>query len=316
MTDWGLVLIVPATLLLGALGLAYWASRAQVDRSARVGLYLLFGIPSALLILAGLAVLLRGDRVLGPLFLLVGIGLGLPLLRPVREGLSQVTPLDPESAIDMTGLCVVFGLLGVFVAISLAPMAGAPPDEELIPSVGLFELFVQAAFFLAVAYIAVGLPYWRDLRAATERLGIVAPDARTIGIAVAATIAAFVVAGLVGLVQQQFDPELSDSLNEIVDQMTAQVQNPIGALVLGASAGIGEEAIFRGALQPRFGIIIPSLLFAMLHGPQYGFNVALLGLLGVSIILGLERKYVNTTAAMITHALFNAVQVLALSALS
>jgi membrane protease YdiL (CAAX protease family) len=83
--------------------------------------------------------------------------------------------------------------------------------------------------------------------------------------------------------------------------------------VLGASAGIGEEAIFRGALQPRYGIIIPSLLFMMLHGPQYGFNLALVGLFGVSIILGLVRKHVNTTAAMITHALFNAVQVLALS---
>jgi uncharacterized protein len=215
----------------------------------------------------------------------------------------------------MSGLCVVLGLLGVFIANSLAPMASSPPDEDLIPSVGLLELLVQAAFFLAIAYIAVGLPYWRDLRAATERLGIVAPDVRTIGIAVVATFAAFLVAALVGLIQQQLDPELSESLNEIVDQMTGQVQNPIGALVLGASAGIGEEAIFRGALQPRFGILIPSLLFAMLHGPQYGFNVALLGLLGVSIILGLERKYVNTTAAMITHALFNAVQVLALSAL-
>jgi hypothetical protein len=39
-------------------------------------------------------------------------------------------------------------------------------------------------------------------------------------------------------------------------------------------------------------------------------------LFGVSIILSLERKYVNTTAAMITHALFNALQVLALSTLS
>jgi membrane protease YdiL (CAAX protease family) len=86
--------------------------------------------------------------------------------------------------------------------------------------------------------------------------------------------------------------------------------------VLGASAGIGEEAIFRGALQPRYGIIIPSLLFTMLHGPQYGFNVALLGLLAVSVILGLLRKHLNTTAAMITHALFNGVQVLALSAMS
>jgi uncharacterized protein len=314
-TDWGPLLIATATALLGALGLAYWAYRAQDDRSARVGLYLLFGIPAVLLVLAGLAVLAQGDAVLAPLLLLVGIGLGLPLLRPVRVVLARVTPLDPDSTIDMSGLCVVLGLLGVFIANSLAPMAGSPPDEDLIPSVGLLELLVQAAFFLAIAYIAVGLPYWRDLRAATERLGIVAPDVRTIGIAVVATFAAFLVAALVGLIQQQLDPELSESLNEIVDQMTGQVQNPIGALVLGASAGIGEEAIFRGALQPRFGILIPSLLFAMLHGPQYGFNVALLGLLGVSIILGLERKYVNTTAAMITHALFNAVQVLALSAL-
>jgi membrane protease YdiL (CAAX protease family) len=234
-------------------------------------------------------------------------------LRPFREALARVTPLDPDSAIDMTGLCMVLGLLGFFVGTSLAPMADEPP--ELIPSVGIVELVVQAAFFVAIAYIAVGLPYWRDLRAATERLDIVVPDLRTIGIAIAATFACFVVAAIAGLASQQFDPGLSESLDEVVDQMTAQVQNPIGAVVLGASAGIGEEAIFRGALLPRYGIIIPSLLFMMLHGPQYGFNLALLGLFGVSIILGLVRMHVNTTAAMITHALFNAVQVLALSSM-
>jgi len=38
--------------------------------------------------------------------------------------------------------------------------------------------------------------------------------------------------------------------------------------------------------------------------------------LGVSVILGLLRRQVNTTAAMITHALFKALQVLALSTLS
>jgi membrane protease YdiL (CAAX protease family) len=310
-TDWVQLLIATATALLGALGLAYWAYRAQSDRSALVGIYLLFGIPAALLVLAGSAVLFRGDRVLRPLLLLIGLGLGLPLLRPLREALARVTPLDPQSAIDMTGLSIVLGLLGLFVGNSLAPMAGEPPEQ--IQSVGIGELLVQAAAFVAIAYIAVGFPYWRDLRAATERLGIVIPDPRTIGIAIVATFAGFVVASIVGLVSQQFDPGLNASLDEVVDQMTAQVQNPIGAVVLGASAGIGEEAIFRGALQPRYGIIIPSLLFMMLHGPQYGFNLALLGLLAVSIILGLLRMRVNTTAAMITHALFNAVQVLALS---
>ncbi len=310
-TDWVQLLIATATALLGALGLAYWAYRAQSDRSALVGIYLLFGIPAVLLLLAGAAVLLRGDRVLGPLLLLIGLGLGLPLLRPFREALARVTPLDPGSAIDMTGLCAVLGLLGFFAGTSLAPMADDPP--EVLPSVGIVELLVQAAFLVAIAYIVVGLPYWRDLGTATERLGIVVPDLRTVGIAIVATFACFVVAAIAGLASQQFDPGLSESLDEIVDQMTAQVQNPVGAVVLGASAGIGEEAVFRGALQPRYGIIIPSLLFMMLHGLQYGFNLALLGLFGVSVILGLLRKHLNTTAAMITHALFNAVQVLALS---
>jgi uncharacterized protein len=313
-TDWVQVLVSTALALLALLGLAYWANRAQADRSARVGLYLLFGIPATLLLLAGIVVFAQGDPILAALLLAVGVGLGLPLLRPFREALARVTPLDPESAIDMTGLCVVLGLLGFFVGSSLAPMADQPP--ELLPSVGIAELLIQAASFVAVAYIAVGLPFWRDLRAATARLGIVVPDGRTIGIAIAATFACFLVAGLAGLAAQQLDPALSEELDGVVDQLTANVQNPLGALVLGASAGIGEEAIFRGALQPRFGIIIPSLLFTMLHGPQYGFNLALLGLFGVSIILGLERKYVNTTAAMITHALFNAIQVLALSTMA
>lgn len=310
------LLIATATVLLAALGVAYWANKAQTDRSALVGIYLLFGIPAGLMLIAGLAVLANGNASLATLLLLLAIGLGAPLLRPVRQALAQVTPLDPDSAIDMTGLSLVLGALALFLANSLTPMADQPPDAGLIPSVGIVDLIVQAAAFLAVAYIAVGYPYWRDLRGATERLGIVVPDARTIGIGIGGTVACFLVAGLAGLVAQQFDPSLGESLDEIVNQMTSEIQNPIGALILGASAGIGEEALFRGALIPRFGLIIPSLLFAMMHGPQYGFNVALLGLFGVSIILGLQRKHVNTTAAMITHALYNAVQVLALSMMS
>lgn len=308
--------ISAVTLLLGALGLAFWANKAQNDRSAFVGLYLLFGIPGGLMLVAGLAMLLNGNAILGTLLLLVGLGLTLPLIHAVRVGLAEVMPFDPDSAIDMSGLCIVLGALGLFTANSLAPMAANPPDISEIPAVSVAELVVQAAALLAIAYIAVGFPYWRDLLQATERLGIVVPDGRTIGMALLGTLGAFLVAGLSGYVAQQLNPDLGESLNEIVDTMTAQVQNPIGAVILGASAGIGEEAVFRGALQPRFGMILPSLLFTMLHGPQYGFNVALLGLFGVSMILALLRKHVNTTSAMIAHALYNAVQVLALSMIS
>jgi membrane protease YdiL (CAAX protease family) len=303
-----------ATVLLGALGLAYWAYRAQSDRSAFVGLYLLFGIPGSLVFLSGLAFLMQRNVAPASFLIPMGLGLGLPLIKPFRQLLARVTPLDPDSAIDMAGLCVVLGLLGFYLGTSLTPMAEEPPSA--LQSIGIAELLIQAAAFVAIAYIAAGYPYWRDFWSTTERLGIVMPDLRTIGIAIGGTVASFAVAALAGYAAQQLEPGLNEALDEVVNQMTAQVQNPLGAVILGASAGIGEEAIFRGALQPRYGLVIPSILFALLHGPQYGFNLTLLGLFGVSVILGLEHKYVNTTASMITHALFNAIQVLALASVS
>ena len=87
------ILISAATLLLGALGLAYWANRAQNDRSAFVGLYLLFGIPGGLMLVAGLAMLINGNTILGTLLLLVGLGLTLPLIHAVRVGLAEVMPV-------------------------------------------------------------------------------------------------------------------------------------------------------------------------------------------------------------------------------
>lgn len=300
-------------LLLILMGIVYWAHKAQDDRSALVGIYLFFGIPSVLLIIAGISQLAMGNTNQGILALLISAGLGLPLLRPFRELLARVTPLDPDSVVDMTGLCIALGLLAGNVLLTVSVSGGQTPDAGLIPSVDLSGLVVQALAFVMAAYVAVGYPYWRDLRTATARLGIVVPDARTVGIGIGGVFACFLVSGLAGLVAQHLDPGLGDSIDEIVNQMTLDIQNPIGAFVLGASAGIGEEAVFRGAMQPRFGLVLTSLLFALMHAPQYGLNVVLLGLFGVSIILGLQRKYVNTTAAMITHALYNAVQVLALS---
>jgi membrane protease YdiL (CAAX protease family) len=314
--DWLPLLVVAAAFLALALGLAYWAYAAQTDRSALVGLYLLFGIPASLLALAAVVVFARGDTTLAPLLLFVGLGLGLPLLRPIRELLARVTPLDPESPIDMAGLCLVLGLLGLFPLLSFVEFQGETPSPDVFASVDVSEIVIQNVALLLLAYIAVGIRIWRNFREATQRLGIVLPDLRTIGFALLGTAAAFLAAGVIGLIAQQLDPTLGESLDEVVNQMTSQFQNPAGALLLGASAGIGEESVFRGALQPRYGIVIPSLLFTVLHGPQYGLNVMLLGLFAVSVILGLQRKYVNTTAAMITHALFNALQVLALSSMS
>lgn len=292
---------------LAAFGISFWAFRARTDRSARVGLYLLFGIPAVLLGSVALAQLLVGEPEDGTLVLGLGLGLGLPLLKPVRRLVARVTPLDAASPVDMTGLCLMLGLLAFLV---LGPGVSDSPPEE-IGAVGLVDLALQVVLFVVLAYASVGWWFARSGRAATERLGIGRPTWRVVGVALLAVPAALAVASVTNLLAVLVQPELLAELDAITDEITAEVQNPIGALLLGASAGIGEEALFRGALQPRFGIVLVSIVFALVHAPQYGLNLAVLGLFGVSVVLGLERKYVGTTAAMATHALYNFLAVLA-----
>jgi membrane protease YdiL (CAAX protease family) len=74
--------------------------------------------------------------------------------------------------------------------------------------------------------------------------------------------------------------------------------------LLAVAAGLGEELLFRGALQPVFGILTTSLIFAVSH-VQYGFSPAALAILLLSIVLGIIRKRQNTTMAILVHAGYN-----------
>ena len=79
--------------------------------------------------------------------------------------------------------------------------------------------------------------------------------------------------------------------------------------MIGLSAGIGEEVLIRGAIQPRFGIVIGALLWTVLH-IQYDVSFVMLGLFGIGIMFGYQRKYFGTTSAIITHALYNVIVVM------
>jgi membrane protease YdiL (CAAX protease family) len=79
---------------------------------------------------------------------------------------------------------------------------------------------------------------------------------------------------------------------------------PFGILTIGLSAALGEETIFRGAMLPRFGLVITSLLFALLHS-NYGITLSTLIVFLLGLLLGWLRLRYSTTTAMITHAVYN-----------
>jgi len=298
-----IIIVALAVLLLIAYGMAFWAERASRDRSAMVGLYLVFGFPGFLLALLGLARIIGRDSS-GPMWLATGLGLALPLLLPVRKQLSRVMPFDPASSIDMVGLSAILATIGF-----LGGQYLSDPDPTDPGSVGIAELTSQFVAFVLIAYVIVGTRIWRTLPEATRRLGLTLPTRRQIGVGVVATLVGFAVMIVAGVATTVFQPDFNQEIEQATEGITESVSNPLGAVFFGLGAGMSEELLLRGAIQPRFGIILTSVLFALLHN-QYGVSFILAGVFAMGVVLGLERKYFGTTAAVITHALFNATAVL------
>ena len=93
------------------------------------------------------------------------------------------------------------------------------------------------------------------------------------------------------------------------EQLTEQLLGPLftsglGVFTLGMAAAIGEEPIFRGALVPRFGIVLSAILFAFVHA-NYGFSISTLIVFLLGLALGWLRKKYSTTFTMIVHAAYN-----------
>jgi membrane protease YdiL (CAAX protease family) len=83
----------------------------------------------------------------------------------------------------------------------------------------------------------------------------------------------------------------------------------LNPLWIAIAAAIGEEMLFRAALQPLLGVWIVSLLFLLTHTPAYRFrklDTATLAqaasVFGGSLVLGFVFQYLGLIAAMLVHA--------------
>lgn len=81
-------------------------------------------------------------------------------------------------------------------------------------------------------------------------------------------------------------------------------------LWISLAAGVGEEVLFRGALQPHLGIWITSALFALAHLRGYRIRelnrttaAQLAGLFGVSVALGALAQFGGLVTAIVVHVM-------------
>jgi membrane protease YdiL (CAAX protease family) len=313
-------------------GLALLAQVARKSRGAEVTLIVvilaLSFLIAALGSLTGLGLLLmaanggpaEADRITltaaGAAALLVGVvgvGLCVPPLRRVTGGrVGSTFWTDPPTFLALW----LFVMVLANNAVSLLLFDQLPNVESLFSTGRLTPgtVLTSQLPFIAVALLGVGLGVRRNARATLQRLGYGAASLRHLGVVVVFVGAALALSFAADALFAQFQPELYQKVGEISNNLF----NPAGlstasavlfALLVGVGAGLGEETLFRGAVQPKLGILATSVLFASMHF-QYGPSLLLGYLFLLSIGLGVLRQRINTTASFLAHATYNTLGIL------
>lgn len=236
-------------------------------------------------------------------------------LPPARRLISRYLPIDATSFVHMLALVTIVAC----TLISFVPLAvlGAPPllavvEQAVASGKDLTEGRGHAGLLLDTLYalvwlvpgtiLAVGYGVRRDLRDALTRLGLVRPTWRQVLAGIGLAAALVVAVQFLGMgIDWLWDTLGWPKTNErAFGEMLAFAMSPIGAVVIGITAGLGEELAVRGVLQPRFGILLPNMFFASLHAFQYNWDAVLVVFL-IGLALGLIRKRTNTTTSAIVH---------------
>lgn len=250
---------------------------------------------------------------------LLGLGLAIPALlgillllpaarRAAARVLRGINPASTVHAVSlaMTMLIVVQLTLTLGVGLdnfsTILEQTATETGQEAVSTAGVW---LQAIVFLIWAMLGVGWLVRRNTEGVTERLGLTWPTpgqaALGAGLGIGMVFVVMALEALGSVVGFGPDPDVEKLTEQLLGTLFL---TPFGIVTLGVAAALGEEPLFRGAAQPRFGLAVTALLFALVHS-NYGitFSTAIVFLLG--LVLGWVRARHNTSTAMILHAVYN-----------
>jgi len=214
-------------------------------------------------------------------------------------------------------LALVFGF-GIFASVATIGETGPAIDFAQIHPLQLFALhlilLVTLFAWYTLGFVWPGTParFPADFRA---QLGLKSPRLGTelaIGIlaGVGSWIVVILVLVVVGLVLYtlrgpQSLPQAPPDLVVWIAHLPVPVK-----VAIALSAGLFEELFFRGLLQPRMGLVLTTVLFAVAH-LSYDQPLMLVGVTLLSVIYGLLVRWRQSLwAAIVAHALFDGIQLL------
>jgi uncharacterized protein len=246
---------------------------------------------------------------------LIGLAMWIPSLLailifipPIHRALAKLIPYDPFRRVHIVSLSIsmlIFLQLFATVGIGLDLLNQWMEVEPSSEAATLSFLWSQDLLMALLSFIGVGWLTRRNWTESLQRLGLSKPNVQQLLISLGIGVG---LAGLLIVTEMVLAPTgitINDQVEELTEQLLGPLfQSVLGILTLGLAAAIGEETIFRGALQPRFGLIFTSLLFCLLHA-NYGFTFSTIVVFVIGLSLGWIRNRYNTTSSMIAHATYN-----------
>ena len=223
-------------------------------------------------------------------------------LRPVRRLLARLLPLDPQSPVHTLALVLTGYLVGNTLFALTQDVVAELVNTGVIVTIA--DIVLQQLAFVLVAFVGAGYLTRRNLKQISLRLGLVRPDASQLLLGLASIGMLLTLQWAIGIVWLLVDPEQAEFFGELNDALLSGLDSFGEWFILALASGMGEEILFRGALQPVFGIVFTSILFAIIH-VQYGLTPITLAVFLLGLILGILRKRTNTTVTIFVHFGYN-----------
>ena len=242
----------------------------------------------------------RGGLTIGlPLIAAGGLGL-LYLWQPVQRAAARVFPLRPGSPVCYLAvvLALVFTGLQLGTQLSTDVLSAIASGHPLTSA----DVLAQDAPLLLLGFVGVGLLVRRSLPETLDRLGLRLPAFHWWLIAAAGILVFLLVGAGIEKAASALTPGTEEQVSRVSSSLFRRFNNPGAVVFLAVVAGIAEEVVFRGALQPRFGLVATALLFATVH-TQYGITFASLEVFVLGLGLGWLRSFSKSTLpGIVTHA--------------
>ncbi|HQV71270.1 MAG TPA: CPBP family intramembrane metalloprotease [Thermoflexales bacterium] len=247
-----------------------------------------------------------------------GALLGLMALLPaIRRAAAKVFNINPDSITHATALSLTFTALGANLGQSVMNQGMFTKDvidqigQQGGFSVGYMDVFIFPLLILSLsALFGVGWLTRRSWGDVVERLALTPPSIKQLGVGVGLAVALFAVSFGADQLWGVIDASGREQVGGLSQALMGSFTGLAGALAIGGTAAIGEELFFRGAYQPRFGVLFTALFFALFH-TQYGFSMATLIVFILGLVIGsVRQRGYPIIVCILIHFLYNFISVI------